>query len=466
MKPKYLLACVLMLFLCASASGAEKPPAPDDFAYAIPVDVGSDGAIYEITLPVDFYRGVTRPDLGDAAMFNSHGEITPFALRNPAAEAAAPSPTASLPIFPLQAEPNRKADALSLQIRRDSAGAIIAVNPDETTAEPERKIEAYLLDASALKQPIQALELEWDPAPDGFVGKVSIDVSDDLDHWSTLVKNATIASLHYGDHSLVQRRIALRNAHSRYLRIQWPQTREEVRLTAATARLMEEAPEQPRQWTTVGAAPKEDRPGEYYFDALGHMPFDRLQVRLPRKNMLVSIAIHSRPNEKTEWRLRSSETVYNLRIGGEDFASPDIVLAASTPDRFWMLKVERNSWGMGESAPELLLGWIPQQIIFVAQGEGPFRLAYGSGRAGAASLQNRDLLNRFAVRHKDRLVIEPARAGSPMILGGESKLRPPPPPIPWKQWVLWLTLLAGVLLLAWMAARLHKQMSIQDKDRN
>ncbi len=45
-----------------------------------------------------------------------------------------------------------------------------------------------------------------------------------------------------------------------------------------------------------------------------------------------------------------------------------------------------------------------------------------------------------------------------MCLGGADRLRPPPRTVPWRMTVLWLALGLGVVLLAWMAYRLSKEL--------
>jgi hypothetical protein len=45
------------------------------------------------------------------------------------------------------------------------------------------------------------------------------------------------------------------------------------------------------------------------------------------------------------------------------------------------------------------------------------------------------------------------------LLGGEQQLQPAPPPLPWKKWLLWSVLVAGVLAMLGMARGLYRQMN-------
>jgi hypothetical protein len=56
------------------------------------------------------------------------------------------------------------------------------------------------------------------------------------------------------------------------------------------------------------------------------------------------------------------------------------------------------------------------------------------------------------------VTVMPAETGTSYVLGGTERLRPPPPTVPWRMAALWTALGLGVLLLAWMAYRLSKEL--------
>jgi hypothetical protein len=450
---------VSIILACANAAAADKTAVPGDFAYGMQIQVDGGGALYEISLPLEFYRGVTRSDLADAGVFNGQDEAVPYTLRHLVAETAAPPAPVSLPIFPVLADPAKSADSLSLQIRRDANGNLVSLNTTGMTTE-DRKIAAYLLDASSLGVPMDAIELHWREAPEGFVGKITVDYSNDLEHWNPLASNATVASLKYSDHILLQRKIRFPATKARYLRISWPEKQAELKLTGVTANPVEKGTEQPREWVSLDAALKRERPaGEYYFDSRGFLPVDRIKVDLPQKNTLVSASIFSRPDEKSEWRPEGTALVYNLQVEESEIVSPPIIPASSMEhDRYWMLRIESAGGGLGHGLPKLELGWRPRKLLFVARGGGPFRLAYGSARFEFSTPQVDKMLLQLAKEHNGRTLIKPAAVGPRMILGGESMLQPPPTPLPWMRWALWLVLVLGVVFIAWMSLRLYKQM--------
>jgi hypothetical protein len=218
--------------------------------------------------------------------------------------------------------------------------------------------------------------------------------------------------------------------------------------------------EQPLQWISLSTAKKQEKAGEYSFDAAGFMPFDHARVKLPEKNTLVEASIFSKASERDEWKPRSTALVYNLTVNGEQLASPDITFPPCT-DRFWMVRFAESSGGHGKAIPELSLGWTPEQLVFVARGEGPFTLAYGSTKAEPDKFRFNDLFAQLTRQQKEKVSMLRVETGPQEILGGES-MRRPAAHYRWKQWILWSVLVLGVALLAWMAFRLYKQMASQN----
>lgn len=435
-------------------------PVPNNFAYGIPLQVEKGNAVYGFSLPIDVYKGITRNDLSDICVFNGNGEIVPYSLQRPASEKGGPNEFAPLPIFPLLGKPEQSLDGLSLQVKKDRSGSIINVNTnDKNVSAP--KVIAYLIDGSKLDKPLSALDLELEPIPEGAIFSVVVESSDDLERWSTRVSGATIASLNYKGHNIDKRTVEIGSVKAKYFRVSLAGTNEMVKIKGVNAKIAAQAVEQPRQWLTATAQVQGDKPGEYTFDLTGLMPVDRIKVLLPEMNTLVRAAFYSRASEKDPWLERGSATLYRLRKDGSEIISPDLAISI-TPDRFWLMRVDNSGGGLGRGIPKLAAGWIPYRLIFVPRGNGPFTLAYGSGiNAGTCSAGSNYLLPELTEGKKEKVTIWPATAGRQEILGGDSALRKQVP-LNIKQMVLWGVLGLGVLLLAWMAIRLYKQMNVHN----
>jgi hypothetical protein len=447
------LAVFLLLVLTHAATAKE--PTPKDFAYGMRLEVAGMDALYETPLPLDAYRGMLSGRLEDLCVFNGLGEIVPFTVRRPPPEVSAAGETKNLPLFLLSGDPERNLAGLSLQVRKDRTGSIVQVTTDGAVS--TRKIVAYLLDASLLDRPVSALEVELQPMAEGSVIKVSVETSNDLEQWTTVLSGATIIRLRYGDRSLERRTIELEPVKAKYFRLSSPDSLGMPQLKGVIAHLAAPTIEAPRQWITVPAAVKTENPDEYSFDTAGHMPVDRLRIILPQDNTLVNATFYSRPAGDRPWIARQASLLYRLRIKGIDVTGPDIVLPPVT-DRYWLMRVAPSGGGLGRGIPRLRFGWIPEKLVFVARGKTPFTLAYGSAQVRLDGRQGEALLTGFTELQGDRAATRVATTGPQMILGGAAVLRPGLTPQNWKTAVLWIALGLGVALLAWMATRLYKQL--------
>ncbi|HET9651833.1 MAG TPA: DUF3999 family protein, partial [Usitatibacter sp.] len=145
-----LLACIVPLAWAQ---------APEGFADHAPLALPSRGALYRVALPEVAYRD-SRPDLADVRIFNARGDAVPIALAlEPEASREAPPPV-DLPAFAVTSlEAAQIASQVSVRL---ADGTLVAVDGKRRSGPPERRTVGYILDASALKQPMQALDLDWD----------------------------------------------------------------------------------------------------------------------------------------------------------------------------------------------------------------------------------------------------------------------------------------------------------------
>ena len=456
-----LVACIT----ATSVSAVEQvkpviPVKPQDFAYALPLQFDGQDALYQATLPLSVYQKTVRSDLGDIRVFNAQGEVVPHMLRQQAHSTLSQAERRKLAWFPLRGAANAGLDQLSVHIRRNTAGTLIDIN-STAKSEAQTKLSGYLLDASSVKQPIQALELDWKNSKESFVGKVNIESSNDLQHWNTVVSGAPLASLKFGGQSLSQKRVELPSFRAKYLRLSWPQNMPPLQLTAVHAELAGARIDTPIIWHAASGSAVPDKTGEYQFDLGAHLPLLRLRFELPQINTLVQATLFSRSRPENSWQPVSNAILYKLLHSGQDVKNPDI--AVSSSHRYWLLRVEQKNGGLGSGMPGLQAGWQAHQLQFVTRGAAPFQLAYGSSEIKPAEFQ---INNIFPGGEADStLKTQPARTGVQISLGGEARLHAAAPPLPWNKWILWAVLGVAVVLLGWMAYRLIKQMEEHDKSK-
>jgi hypothetical protein len=322
-----------------------------------------------------------------------------------------------------------------------------------------RRLLGYLIDASDLKAPQEALLLAWQ-AREGFSGRARVEGSEDLKSWNSLAANAPILFLEHAGARLERNRVELSGARAKYLRVSFEGVAPDFHLKEVRVELRAEKAEPVREWVSLRASPGK-LAGELLVDTQGHFPVDRLKLALPQANTVAQIQLSTRERAEEPWRPAASATAYRLTREGGELASPDVRVAVN-PDRYWRILVDQKGGGFGAGEVTLELGWLPHEVLFAARGAGPFTLAYGNqlARPGAAPLA--------AVLPQD----EKLAAGAARI--GEVSGSAPPSaslfsdPVRFfrgvaesreaKKWTLWGVLLVGVLLLGWMAQRLLRDM--------
>jgi len=440
-------AIIMVLLLAQSAVFAAE--GPSDFAYGMPIEADATDALYEIEIPAAVYRNVTRADVGDIRVFNGQREVVPYALRPPRQTIA----TVRLPVFPLYGEAAEKLEDLSVRINKRGDGTIVDIQNRAKGSGRASRLRGYLLDASFLKPSIEALVLDWQTPSESFVGEVRLEGSNDLAGWTVLADRAALARLTFGGHQVERNRVDLRFANFKYLRLSWPKNQAPLESLSASAEPAGHVIDSPRVWQTIAASEISGKQGEYGYDLKGHFPFDRMRIQLPQMNSLVQVQILARGATHDEWRHVASATAYRLRDRDTEVTSQEIAVT-SRGERYWLLRTDQKGGGVGSGVPAIEIGWVPQRLVFVARGAGPFQLAFGNAGAKPAAYSIESLIPGYKTEAEFR--VKPATLGAQVTISGAARLR-----AAWdyKKIALWGSLIFGVTLLGWMAWRLSRQIA-------
>lgn len=417
---------------------------PESFATGLPLRTDAAQPFHRLELPLAVHTQA-RPDLADLRIFNRAGEPVAMALSG-SRHGAGATATVAVPHFPLHhaGAPART----SLDVRIEQDGRLVALHSDRAGIPPPA---AWVVDLSAIAAPVQALELAWRTPAAGFSAEVRLETSDDLQHWQVLAPAAQLLDLRFGGRQLQQRRITFAAGRYRYLRLEGPALPE---LAAVHAETVAGPAPAPTRWLEVSGRPG-DEPGTVVFDLGAHLAATRLTLRLPEPNTVVPVTWQVKARQRDPWRTVAQDTAWRLRRDGADLASPPLELPGQ-PGRYWQARLDARA-GMGRAAPVLRLGWTPVQVVFIARGEPPFLLAFGNRDAPAAYLPLPSLIPGYRPGMEAALPL--AASGAPRALGGRAAPAPgqeDQPPPDWRRWLLWGVLLAGVGLLACLAAALRR----------
>ncbi len=441
---------------------AEEVTSGDFFAgYFLEVDTA--GPLYALEVPAEVYQWVRRFDFGDIRVFNSGGEVVPHRLRYAAVEAGEPRQHVDIPFFPLyrQTAATGQAD-LTMYMRRNESGTIVDINGGSQPEKEEARLDGYLIDLTSLKSPLGGLEFHWLAVADIGMYSISLQQSNDLHLWSPLVVRESLVDLQHGGRRVEKRSIAFTSQPQKYLRLTWAEGESPLHLTTITGYSRNRDAHVRRRWNDLadGVVVAGDKDLVIEYQSTARLPTGSAQMILPDKNPSASITLQSRAKEDDPWRSRCEQVFYNLTLAAGEVQNEPCTFSP-TADRYWRALVHEDGAGIGRRrrAPVLQLGWTPGEIVFIARGEPPFLFAFGSGKlAQQQGKGSGELVMQALATAEEKHGVGSARIIRRIELGGEKALHVPPPPWPWKQWLLWAVLIVGVGLLAGMARSLLQEM--------
>ena len=445
-----------LLLLITVTAYAVDGPVPDQFAQGYRLETDGKFAIYQLPLPEDVYRSVTRRDLGDIRVFNTADELVPHAVRRTEQQRTEETVKRSVPFFPLSTDQENISDIM--KITTDANGRItnIVLHGGGEITE-SREIGYYLIDLSAIKQGIDELQFELTGNENNYVKSALLQRSSDLTNWYHVDTDATLANMQYGEHHLVKEKIRLPGDKYKYLRFRWRGKGDDIRIKSIDAILTRVAYQQERQWSQVEGKVNENDKAVIEFDTTGFYPVDRVELEFPEDNTLIEAVLRSRNDENDGWQHRYSGLFYKL-MDGDTYLKSGPVDIRNTTDRYWQLTVSTDG-GMGTDTPVLHYSWVPDQLYFLARGRGPFTLAFGNAGIEPPRRPVGTLLNVLNEDYSDS-ILGTAAISTSVSLKGEQALAPELE-IPWQRILLWTVLVCGVVITGVMAVRLFRQMNDQ-----
>lgn len=435
---------LLALLLGGAVQAAERP---QDFRQAWPLRLVGEGPWYRLELPIAAHLAARHGDLRDLRVFDADGQAQAYALLPGRSETLEHQQEHGVRWFPLHGRVDAE-QAPALRVERSSSGTLIELR-GETVAEPGQQLRGWLLDASAIDAPLVRLNLDWSGGEEGFQ-RFSIEASDDLQHWRDWGEGQ-LARLSFAAERIDQRQVELPGQRARYLRLLWRSPQQAPQLEAATlrSRRQDQQPA-PLVWSEPLAAQR-GGDGQFQWQLPLALPLERLRLPLEQANTLAPLRFEARAAEQGPWRPLVGGLLYRLPENGREVLHDELALPG-WPVRQLRLHLDARGGGLGEAPPRLQVALRATQLVFLARGEPPYRLALGNAGAQSAALPLASLIPGY---RPERLAgLGRAELGE---LASQTGLAGAAPPRDWQRFGLWAVLLLGVALLAAMAASLLRR---------
>lgn len=436
--------------MALSASAQEQPA---DFATQVPLTLSGEGPWYRLEVPLAIQLNARQTDLSDLRVFNAAGEPQAYALARETAQTGENVALTDVKWFPLYNDADDNERAPSVRVQSSANGALVEVQPSSQLEAGEEVLRGWLLDASAIKAPLQQLILDWTSERDGFQ-RFSIEASDDLQHWQSW-GDGQVARLTFADERVEQHEVGLPGQSARYLRLLWSTpasapTLTSAQLQSATARSLP----LPLVWSQALAGTRE-KAGEYTWQLPMGLNVERLQVELEQPNSLAPVTLAGRLDSRRPWQPLGGGLLYRLTQNGQDVLQNELQLPGQTVQQL-KLTVDERGGGLGEQAPNLKFAVRATQLVFLARGAGPYTLALGNATVKAANLPLTTLIPdysaaKWATLGRATVDAEVVSTPASTAVGAATS------DTDWKKFGLWAVLLLSVLFLGAMAFSLLRK---------
>ena len=438
-----------LLLGCAAAQplrAAAAEDALDAYAYRLPLRVDTR-AFQRIVLPASVYEHVAHADLRDLRVFNAAGEIVPYAFVPPVPQ---PPPVArrAVPAYPLRVDASAgDLGDFTLSLRASGGGMTLDVRARDGRVVRGARVAGYVLDASALDVPIQALVVSLAGESD-VNARLRVDASDDLATWRGVASGAPLLRLRVEGRTLLRDRIVLPAVRVRYLRIAADEGQALPELAGIDAEIGAPAVERRLPQRDLTATYVD--PGAFEYDAGG--PFDAAEVnlRLAAANTVAPARILVRDDPKVAWRRLADGVFYRLGEGRNEVRNPPLEVTGAAY-RYWRVELDPRSGVTSASPPVLLIGWQPSEIVFASRGPGPFELAFGRRDATGGALPIAVLVPGFDARTGLAVDAGVAAPDAAPQVGNRSALGAP---VDFRRAALWAVLVITVIVLGILGVRL------------
>ncbi|HEY8009480.1 MAG TPA: DUF3999 domain-containing protein [Rudaea sp.] len=442
------------------------------YAYAWPLTLAGDSAAWQIEPTAEIYAAISDAQLRDLEVVDGDGNPVPMAQRAAESTGAAPLAYAELPLFALPAHVDAKTDdgSLSLRIERGADGRLRSLDAGlgAGNATISGAADDFIIDASKLDAPIDSLRLDWDEVADAVNAQFALVGSDDLQTWRNLVANASVLALNQAGNRLSRHEIALGGVRVAYLRLHRLDHGAALRGLRVSARSL--APSSPvraaRQWLAANPTANEANENPppamaiYRYVLPAALPVEALRLELASDNSIARVRIASRAPATTAWIPRGDFTAFRLNtapqsLGESLIGNDEVAINAAPRNSEWRVEASPPL----DRAPTLNLAWRPDRFVFLAQGQGPYRLIAGSANVRRAEYPVDIALAQLRGKLGQDWQPPLAQLGARDTLSGADAFKPVvvAKPHDWKTWLLWGVLIGAAALIGGLALSLLRK---------
>jgi hypothetical protein len=461
MRTVLLFTCALLFPLAIDAQSGDTSadaPALSDYAWGFPIEVSEDASFYSVELPLEVNQAVTDPALRDAGVYNGDGNPVSRVFEQASDDTESVERSNPLPSLPLYDAVDTRKDEKGLGLEREGDSMQFKFDLEDLLApDDDEQLIAYIVDTRQTDDKATALDLVWGQTEPGFMGRVVVDGGNDLQNWSP-VGSAVVAYLREDSASIEQRRVKLRRGDFDFLRIRWEGLPESWHLSQVMGVYVDGAADAVRNFVTLESSGTDPDDGGRIFSLGGAPVVDQVRIVLPEPNTVISAQVLYWSERRKQWLPAGRGSYHHIIRNTNAVMSEPLKINKARTSQFKVVITR----GPANVTMQLEVGWRPDRLLFLAQGQAPFTLAAGSAndemrRFPQQRIYGASSLASLAESNGDVVI---ATLGPRYPLGGPERLVASRQ-INWRTLVLWFGLIMGVVFVGYMASKTIRELKRQ-----
>jgi hypothetical protein len=457
---KYLIILVTGLLMLNLSSSYADEPKVKDFAEGITLTVNGTEPLLELSLPDRVYATITQWNIADLRVFNADGDVVPHAFCN-FSHPESPIESMSAPLYSIDTPRTSSAAHNNITLRTaDGTELTVQSGADPQNDYAFRANASYILDVRKTGFKISSIELDWSVPSGASETTVNILSSTDLSHWQPLVSNAKLLRATGKDDSTLElSRVQVPDNYYEYLRIE--HTGDALNIKGATIQHKTAYAAQAPVWYSAGPPHGSDDVHELNYENTRLVPVRMLRIMPRVENSTMHVTVQSRDREDHPWQTRWQGEIFNIHYNDQTRYN-DIAVIEPVSAREWRLLFADNVEPPA-SAPSFEFGYTPTLVNFLAQGKGPYTLAYGNARITTSSARACEEMLTGAPHAFRQELLGTVTIGPSQIFAGKDALVIRKQ-IPTRTLLLWGILLIGAAVIMKIAFSMLKTGKQHEQD--
>jgi len=360
----------------------------------------------------------------------------------------------SVKVYPLTEVRYLQQRTKTIDLKYDLDSRLSEVKSKQDHAKGKR-IVGYLLDLGKKRSQRTTLTFQLSDVKETRFMKMDIDQSSNLKRWRRISNAEVLAQLVYEDVIASQNKIFIRSTPSRYLRLTIKDNRIPFKIISAQQDYTEKSSSKPdwTVWTKTKQMVFDEKQQAYILALSPAISYQDLKIEMPKAPAIISASLSNKVIGQKNWKTISELSFININDKNHKILENITPLRHVRYSNQLKFSIRYATPKLNQQPLRVALSYLPQNLTFYASGNTPYKIRLSHSKNQMSTSNNAQLLSK--IQTQIRSPIGYAKLGdSQMVEIDEPSVVKK---TNWNKIGLWIVLISGVIMMAWMAKNLLKQ---------